>query len=160
MSVWWSCKMFSCWLSKEKLCVIMDSVEGAAKLTLPYLSGHILSMAPCNTEGKWNWNSLESEIIHPSKFFREQVASKLPKMLHKCSLINQPGQHPCEMDMCCSLHGFMHAESWACPGWCNNPAVMMRWEHSTPKLQFPCWPVLYWTSWSSQRFTVLLFRPH
>lgn len=102
----------------------MDSTEEVAKQTFPYLSAHILSMAPCNTEGKWNWNSLESEIAClPIFFFREQAASELPKMLSKCSLINQPVQHPCEMDTCCCLHHFIHAESWACPGWCNKPAV-------------------------------------
>lgn len=49
----------------------MNSIEGAAKLTLPYLSARVLGTAPCNSEGKrnGNWNSLESKIPQPPPIY-------------------------------------------------------------------------------------------
>lgn len=115
MSVWWSCTIYSYFLSIKKSCHITNSIERAAKLTLPYLSAHVLGMASCNGEGKGNgnWNGSRKQN-KPSQFtFTEQVISKLPKMLYKCLLIIWPLQQLCEMDIYYHLHHFIHAESWA-----------------------------------------------
>lgn len=94
----------------------MNSIEGAATLTLPYLS--TLVWLRVIVKG----SKIETEIVWKQ--------DKPPQILYKCSLI-------CSVPvrwMCIFVHIilYMQRAELTRPRWYSNPVVRVRWEQSQP----------------------------